>query len=520
MAVLGLMPSCNLVLGLDKFQDCPGCGGGSSGMPCSTPADCPGGGECATAACSGGVCGLTAVEDGKACSGADGGAGFTCKGGACECPPENMCGGGCVDTSSDVANCGGCGKACPSGIACVDGACACPNMEVVCGSACVDTSTDAMNCGMCGHACTVTGAMCVESMCVCPGGGTECSGACVDTSTDAMNCGTCGHLCTDMGAVCVGGMCMCPAGQTDCGGACVDMSADAKNCGACGHDCLGGACQAGACQPVVLASGQSYPTEIAVSSSVVFWINSGPNGAIMQVPSSGGTVSVAAASQTTPTNLAVDSASVYWTIDIGIRKVPISGGLPTAVTNWGSAYHPRGLALDASSIYWLSDAGEVRKLPLSGGANPAPFKSGLVNPVGLSIDAANLYWEDNTALQAMPKGGGAVTTLDPAALSGFAVGGSYVYYFVSGSPKDQLKKTPIAGGASTILGGYDTSRVSAVDSAYVYVTAAGDLYRVAINGGSGVLLAKNAKPSGLAVDGTAIYWTSGTVVGTVMRLAK
>src|SRR5262249_52955723 len=30
------------------------------------------------------------------------------------------------------------------------------------------------------------------------------------------------------------------------------LATDAHHCGACGHDCLGGACAAGACQPVVL----------------------------------------------------------------------------------------------------------------------------------------------------------------------------------------------------------------------------------------------------------------------------
>jgi hypothetical protein len=34
-----------------------------------------------------------------------------------------------------------------------------------------------------------------------------------------------------------------------------DVASDPKNCGACGHDCLGGACDAGACQPALVTTG-------------------------------------------------------------------------------------------------------------------------------------------------------------------------------------------------------------------------------------------------------------------------
>lgn len=74
------------------------------------------------------------------------------------------CGGLCVDTQSDVQNCGGCGIACTGAALCSGGVC-CGALFDVCGGACVDLTNDPRHCGVCGLACPQ---------------GTECSlGACV-----------------------------------------------------------------------------------------------------------------------------------------------------------------------------------------------------------------------------------------------------------------------------------------------------------------------------------------------------
>ena len=73
---------------------------------------------------------------------------------ACELG-TTACGGRCVDLSTDVTACGGCGIDCGAGQLCAAGVCVdrCGPGTIACGSACVDPLTDPDHCGGCGRAC-------------------------------------------------------------------------------------------------------------------------------------------------------------------------------------------------------------------------------------------------------------------------------------------------------------------------------------------------------------------------------
>lgn len=73
-------------------------------------------------------------------------------GGSCDVPGQTKCGSRCVNTTTNIANCGSCGKMCQS---------AAPNC---CKGACVDYSKDTSNCGFCGHVCP-SGASCSLGSC-------------------------------------------------------------------------------------------------------------------------------------------------------------------------------------------------------------------------------------------------------------------------------------------------------------------------------------------------------------------
>src|SRR5262249_27593308 len=121
-----------------------------------------------------------------------------------------------------------------------DGGIVCAAGTTLCGTACVDTRSNPANCGACGRACpaaTVCAAGVCQTTCTVPGT-TNCAGACVDLTNNAANCAACGRACTD-GQLCVASTCACTQGTrpTLCNARCVDVAADPNNCGACGTVC-------------------------------------------------------------------------------------------------------------------------------------------------------------------------------------------------------------------------------------------------------------------------------------------
>ena len=211
-----------------------------------------------------------------------------CAFGACA-PGFSDCDGdpstGCeVETASNVASCGLCGRVCTRNNAtpgCVAGMCRIDHCDP--GSAnCNGTDADGCevdinaslgNCGACGHACSLahatalcdTGncavAACVPSYHDCnasPADGCE-----SDSRSDVQNCGDCGTQCrfAHASAVCISSACgigACDAGYGDCdgdiGSGCeARLSNDPANCGACAASCSD-VCSAGVCTTCTTAT--------------------------------------------------------------------------------------------------------------------------------------------------------------------------------------------------------------------------------------------------------------------------
>ena len=173
----------------------------------------------------------------------------------------------CVDTSTDVKNCGRKGNECESGQVCVDSNCvqnSCTKPEILCsteqGNTCIDVKgADVNNCGACGYKCAdhpvanATANGCIKGVCQynCINStenvGSDNTAAkirCADTSTDVNNCGRKGNKC-ESGKVCVDKKCVqnsCTKPEILCsteqGNTCIDVKGDkADNCGACGYKC-------------------------------------------------------------------------------------------------------------------------------------------------------------------------------------------------------------------------------------------------------------------------------------------
>jgi len=185
--------------------------------------------------------------------------GETCVAGACQCngtacttKEPVCCGAGaakaCTNTDADIANCGSCGTTCAAFESCTSGHCICAGTrhclgtESCCTAAttgqpgCFDLSSDLANCGQCGKTCS-TGQACQSGVCKTVSGcictnGNSCSSS--GGATQACMCGT--------NAACTGT-------QYCCGNTCVDRQSDMNNCGGCGNSCEASSqlCCSGAC---------------------------------------------------------------------------------------------------------------------------------------------------------------------------------------------------------------------------------------------------------------------------------
>ncbi|HEY3233620.1 MAG TPA: hypothetical protein VGJ84_02820 [Polyangiaceae bacterium] len=140
---------CEISTG-SNLSNCGGCNN-----PCTAPQPLPA--NATGAMCEGGHCGLA------------------CSSGFADC--DGLVANGCEkDVSTDLTNCGGCGKPCDVGQVCGNGGCTtCPAGWIICGlpPICVNPCLDP-NCGICDNNCSAIVGRCCKADVV----GCSCSGGC------------------------------------------------------------------------------------------------------------------------------------------------------------------------------------------------------------------------------------------------------------------------------------------------------------------------------------------------------
>jgi hypothetical protein len=288
------------------------------------------------------------------------------------------------------------------------------------------------------------------------------------------------------------------------------LQTDTKHCGRCGHDCLGGACTAGKCEPVVVQGGLTNPTTLVFDSTNLY-VTSNGDGTVRRIPKGGGQVDVLARAQKNVHGIALDGQNLYWS--------NLTFGGDGGDGYWGGVWHCELPACSTkTSVVEAEYAGDVQY------AN------------GTLYFAEN---NDNKIRKVQPNGTGLTTLAEPNKPLYLAVDSEHVYFTTKNTT---LKRVPIVGGMAQEVGpieyggevgfvrldaervywaysGYDPPYIG-----YVYGQSKSDLSAPKIVYGTA-----NQGSIGVAVDDTNIYWTNGSVtdigaslqrVGTILTCPK
>lgn len=263
-----------------------------------------------------------------------------------------------------------------------------------------------------------------------------------------------------------------------------NFQSDPKNCGRCGHDCTGGACAAGVCQPVKVASGARV-TGVALVGSELYYMEQ-DTGQMRHLTLPGGTAQ--------PVGTPVAAGGGYFTIPQGasyalvrtpsqIMRLSLSGGSPQQVL--GSLSGGYGIASDGNVMYWVEN--DAMKRASVDGGGVAPFgDGGLTNPEQLVLAQNVVGVADlgNNRLVYVDRTSGALTVFKSGLGSpaGLAPEGQNVYTTLQ----------------------FGDQQVALVDGTTRAVTK----------------IASAEMPTGIAVNGRWIVWGFAGGTGGVMLLAK
>src|SRR5262249_35493429 len=111
----------------------------------------------------------------------------------------------------------------------------------------------------------------------------------------------------------------------------------------------------------VLAMGQAKPGRIRVSGANVFWIDEGSSdgtGALSMVPKQGGMIFECATGLSQPYDLAVTSSSVFYTetgMKSGVSRVDLGADASTPISIATTYVPPMGIAVDTQIFFTTRD---------------------------------------------------------------------------------------------------------------------------------------------------------------------
>jgi sugar lactone lactonase YvrE len=306
-------------------------------------------------------------------------------------------------------------------------------------------------------------------------------------------------------------------------------------------------------QLMTIAENQAAPRAIALDEEAIYWINTGNDGSQgsfkggalrRQIKDDWAVIDLLGPSDEVPDALALDATHVYWSStdaafikddcdpDAGdtrdkLLKLPKAAPIPAAGGEmlWGSCGAATAIALSADNVYSARpNANRITSVSKQGGSRTNLTEGG--KPRDVVIDGSVVYWTDpeNKTLSVIDISGDApkkdlFTELEPPGL--LALDEANLYW-LHGNNVMRLPRSGADGDAAVLL--LDKELPSAPagiatygDYLYITVQEAKSVYRLRKDGAGGPqqIAANQEGPTGIAADGTGVYWTnsgSGQIV--------
>ncbi len=186
----------------------------------------------------------------------------------------------------------------------------------------------------------------------------------------------------------------------DGGGCDADVMTSPTSCGACGHDCLGGACDGGVCEPVLVTTGTGLQS-LASDGTTLFLRDVG---AVHACPVSGcadaGTILATTTDITPARRVRVTSTRVLWNEGVHVYACAKTGCAPK-VDILQNAANSRSVfdVWVSDAIFWIAQANgvgpyayTVGSCPINGGACKT-LTSGADQYLGIVAGSGfDVYW--------------------------------------------------------------------------------------------------------------------------------
>jgi hypothetical protein len=234
-------------------------------------------------------------------------------------------------------------------------------------------------------------------------------------------------------------------------------------------------------------------------------------------------------------HLAIDGDAVYFTDsvpgDADVTRVSKCGGHSEPLDDGRSSRGPaQSLAVAPPNLAWIDLVGigaQIFTVPTTspGGARNL-FATELSAADTIAIDAERVYFVAGPGIQSVALVGGAVNMVAPGDHFLVAIDDARVYAVETPPTGEALVSAPKSGGATTVLVSTPHATRIFLDDSDVYWIAWNDngsnssIMRVSKAGGTAsVVAAGQDAPGDIAVDGTHVYWTTGSG-GTAQALVR